>query len=55
VQVSGLSGVSSLSGGFNHSLAVRSSNGTVWVWGDNGYGQLGTGNPFPKFTPFQQP
>jgi alpha-tubulin suppressor-like RCC1 family protein len=55
VQVSGLSGVSSLSAAYYHSLAVRSSDGTVWVWGDNGYGQLGTGNPFPKFTPFQQP
>ncbi len=32
-----------VAGGQYHSLAVDSS-GTVWAWGDNSYGQLGTGD-----------
>ena len=32
-----------LAGGFSHSLAVR-DDGTVWAWGRNQFGQLGTGN-----------
>jgi alpha-tubulin suppressor-like RCC1 family protein len=44
VPVSGLSsGVSAVSGGFFHSLAVL-SNGTVMAWGMNHDGQLGNGN-----------
>ncbi len=30
-----------LSAGGNHNLAIRDR--TIWVWGDNSYGQLGTG------------
>ena len=32
----------SLDAGGEHSLALK-SNGTVWGWGENGAGQLGTG------------
>ena len=42
VQVSGLSGVLAVAGGWNHSLAVK-GNGTAWAWGDNEFGQLGNG------------
>ena len=28
--------------GWDHSLALK-SDGTVWTWGHNGYGQLGNG------------
>ena len=43
VQVSGLSGVVAVRrAGRCHSLAVK-SDGTVWAWGGNYYGQLGDG------------
>src|SRR5438105_2496912 len=34
VQVSGLTGVVAIAGGYFHSLALR-SDGTVWAWGQN--------------------
>jgi len=42
VAVSGLSEVTTVSAGGNHSLALL-SNGTVMAWGENGSGQLGNG------------
>jgi alpha-tubulin suppressor-like RCC1 family protein len=39
-QVSGLTDVVAIAGGGSHSLAVK-SNGTVWAWGYDGFGQLG--------------
>jgi alpha-tubulin suppressor-like RCC1 family protein len=43
VAVPGVSGVAAISAGENHSLALL-VNGTVLAWGENGYGQLGTGS-----------
>ncbi|KAA5538863.1 RCC1 domain-containing protein [Adhaeribacter rhizoryzae] len=40
--VGGLLGVIAISAGANHSLAVK-SDGTVYAWGDDSYGQLGNG------------
>lgn len=40
-QVLGLSDITVLSAGFQHNLAL-SAVGTVWAWGDNAQGQLGT-------------
>lgn len=39
-QVSALTGIKSISAGFNHAAAV-SSTGAVWTWGDNASSQLG--------------
>ena len=56
VQVLGSGGVGLLgdivavAGGNIHSAAVK-SNGTVWCWGDNQYGQLGNGTTTDSPTP----
>ena len=42
MRVSGLTNVVAIAGGRDHSLAVK-SNGSVWAWGWNAYGQLGDG------------
>lgn len=42
VQVSGLTGATTVAAGYYHSLAVK-SDGTVWAWGYNNFGQLGNG------------
>ncbi|MGD0273197.1 MAG: hypothetical protein ABSB96_05680 [Gaiellaceae bacterium] len=38
-----LLGVAQVSAGDNHTCALL-TNGTIWCWGDNNYGQLGTGS-----------
>ncbi|WP_239113800.1 putative Ig domain-containing protein, partial [Planotetraspora mira] len=43
VAVKGLTGVVQIDAGGGHGLAVR-SDGTVWAWGDNTYGQVGDGS-----------
>ena len=42
VQVTAISGVIAIARGYSHSLALK-SDGTVWAWGQNDYGQLGIG------------
>ena len=39
----GLTGVVAIAGGYTHSLALR-SDGSVWAWGLNTFGQLGNGS-----------
>ena len=41
---------SAVDGGGSHSLALR-SDGTVWAWGYNGYGQLGDGTTTQRLFP----
>ena len=58
VQVVGLTGIfSQVAAGSAHSLALRQSDGTVWAWGYNLFGQLGNGaalgSSSPVNTPFQ--
>jgi alpha-tubulin suppressor-like RCC1 family protein len=52
VEVSDLTGVSAASGGQASSYALR-SDGTVWAWGYNGDGELGTGTTTGSNTPVQ--
>jgi alpha-tubulin suppressor-like RCC1 family protein len=55
VHVGGLTNVVAISGsrGFpEYSLAVR-SDGTVWGWGDNRFGELGGGTTDNRLTPMQ--
>jgi len=56
VQVSGLTNVISIesTGGDapSHNCALK-SDGTVWSWGYNGYGQLGDGSTTNRYTPVQ--
>jgi alpha-tubulin suppressor-like RCC1 family protein len=54
VQVVGLGNVVAVAAGWDHSLAVR-SDGTVWAWGANYYGQLGDGTSTPSLVPQQVP
>ena len=41
-----------ISAGYYHSL-VLSSDGTIWSWGRNNYGQLGSGDNVNSATPVQ--
>jgi alpha-tubulin suppressor-like RCC1 family protein len=48
--VNGAAGVKSLAAGLYNS-AVLYADGTVWTWGDNSAGQLGTGDKLPRTGP----
>lgn len=52
VQVSGLTNVVKITAGRFFSLAIK-SDGTVWTWGENLYGQLGDGTTTDRNTPVQ--
>jgi alpha-tubulin suppressor-like RCC1 family protein len=52
--VPGLSGVTAVSAGVFHSLALK-TDGTVWAWGWNAYGQLGTGATIDSAVPVKVP
>jgi alpha-tubulin suppressor-like RCC1 family protein len=42
----------SIDGGYNHSVAVKST-GTLWTWGGNAYGELGLGDTTNRYSPIQ--
>lgn len=50
VTVVGLGGVTAISAGIGHSLALK-NDGTVVAWGNNGYGQLGDGTTTDRALP----
>ena len=49
IRLVGLNNVTDLSAGGSHTLARR-SDGTVWAWGRNDYGQLGDGTKTELYT-----
>ena len=52
VQVTGLSGATAVAAGNGHSLALK-SDGTVWAWGSNAYGELGNGTTTNSSVPVE--
>jgi len=52
VQVGASSLWTNITGGFQHTLAIQSP-GTLWAWGLNSYGQLGTSNQTNYSSPVQ--
>jgi len=52
IQVSGLTDVTAIAAGVFHSIALK-SDGTVWTWGGNYWGQLGDGTTTGSTTPVQ--
>jgi alpha-tubulin suppressor-like RCC1 family protein len=51
-QVTGLTGVTQIAAGYGSGLALR-SDGTVWAWGWNEFGQLGDGTTTDSDVPVQ--
>jgi alpha-tubulin suppressor-like RCC1 family protein len=39
-----------VSGGYKHTAAIK-TDGTLWTWGQNTWGQLGTGNTTSRSSP----
>jgi alpha-tubulin suppressor-like RCC1 family protein len=54
VQVAGLTGVTQIAAGLGYSVALT-SDGSVWAWGDNTYGELGNGSTADSDMPVQVP
>src|SRR5205809_1040837 len=52
VSVGGLSEVTAIAAGTDHSLALR-ADGTVYAWGDNTTGELGNGTTTSSSVPIQ--
>lgn len=50
VRVQGLENVRLIAVGAFHNLALK-EDGTLWAWGNNEYGQLGTGDTQPRSLP----
>lgn len=51
-QIPGLSGIMAIAAGPGYALALK-SDGTVYAWGDNAYGQLGNGTKTETYVPVQ--
>ncbi len=45
VQVTGLAGITSISSGIAHTVALRDADKAVFTWGNNTSGQIGDGSP----------
>ncbi|MBI2345354.1 MAG: Ig-like domain-containing protein [Deltaproteobacteria bacterium] len=53
VPVAGLTGMESVASGGTHTLAIRQSDGAVFAWGWNAYGQCGNGTTADQIKPVQ--
>jgi alpha-tubulin suppressor-like RCC1 family protein len=51
VIVGGLSLMTTIAAGFNHTIALMNNNGIIWTWGSNSNGQLGDGTQIDRLTP----
>ncbi len=47
-----ISNWASVSAGYSHTLAIK-TDGTLWAWGNNDYGQLGDGTNISRINPVQ--
>jgi alpha-tubulin suppressor-like RCC1 family protein len=52
VQVGALTNWAQVDGGYFHCGAIK-TDGTIWTWGNNGFGQLGIDNETHKSSPVQ--
>jgi len=52
VQIKTISNVQAFSAGGYHTMALK-NDGTIWTWGNNGYGQLGDGTRTQRTAPVQ--
>jgi alpha-tubulin suppressor-like RCC1 family protein len=52
IQISSLTNIADIAVGYQHSIFLK-GDGTVWVVGNNNYGQLGDGTTDPHHTPIQ--
>jgi alpha-tubulin suppressor-like RCC1 family protein len=52
VQVTGLTNIITIGCGGHHGMATK-SDGTVWAWGENSFGELGDGTATERDTPIQ--
>jgi len=53
VQVGSLTTWDKIACGSGHTLVVKTDDGTLWAWGNNYHGQLGTGNRTYRSSPVQ--
>lgn len=54
IQIQTITGLKDISAGSYYTMVLK-TDGTVWTWGNNDYGQLGNGGTTGSITPFKVP